>query len=59
MNEDGDDQNDLFTCTLANHDSADGEPKQAERREAELAAYRARRAKRIAELGLGSHRKDP
>jgi hypothetical protein len=58
MNED-DDQSDLFICTLSSHDSADGERKQAERREAELAAYRARRAKRIAELGLGSHRKNP
>jgi|HubBroStandDraft_2_1064218.scaffolds.fasta_scaffold129850_1 hypothetical protein len=58
MNED-DDQNDLFMCTLSSNDSADGERRQAERREAELAAYRARRAKRIAELGLGSHRKDP
>jgi hypothetical protein len=28
-------------------------------REAELADFRARRAARIAELGLGSHRKQP
>jgi hypothetical protein len=58
MNED-DNQADLFMCTLPIHDPAQWERGQAERREAELAAYRARRARRIAELGLGSHRKDP
>jgi len=31
----------------------------AKRREAALNAFRERRARRIAELGLGSHRRDP
>jgi hypothetical protein len=59
MAEDDDQTGDLFICALSDQSPAAVEQRLVERREVELSTYRARRARRIAELGLGSHRKDP
>jgi len=59
MAEDDDQTGDIFICSLSDQSPAAVERRLVERREAELSAYRARRARRIAELGLGSHRKEP
>lgn len=59
MADDDEQTGDLFICALPPRTPEALEQWRIEQREVELAAYRARRAKRIAELGLGSHRKDP